>query len=235
MTTLGEQAYRKMRQMIVRGELPAGQWLRKRAMASKLQMSATPILEAIRRLEFEGLVQTEPQWGSRVRTFTVSEIFELASMRVMLEALVARVCAERLTDEQITRLSGVASHVDKLDAEFEDPHVAKARGHLAPATEDAAFHLMLAAEAKLPLVHREIERLQVLKATCRMFLLPAAPTTITHQQIMQAIATRDPRHAEEAMRLHIQVSIDAFMPALKQRFGGGLVQTEPANPNNIDD
>lgn len=235
MTTLGEQAYRKMRQMIVCGELSAGQWLRKRAMASKLQMSATPILEAIRRLEFEGLVQTEPQWGSRVRIFSVPEIFELANMRVMLEALVARFCAERLTSQQIARLTETARKVDALDQGFEDPHVARQRGPLAPATEDAAFHLALASEASLPLVHREIERLQVLKATCRMFLLPAPRTSVTHEHIMQAIATRDPQIAEDAMRRHIQASIDSFMPTLRERFGEGPVYTESNGRNTVDD
>jgi GntR family transcriptional regulator of vanillate catabolism len=225
MTTLGEQAYRKMRQMIVVGELPAGKWLRKRAMASKLQMSATPILEAIRRLEFEGLVQTEPQWGSRVRIFTVPEIYELANMRVVLEGFVARACAERLSQDQIAALMQVARRVDQIDLEFEDPQIAKARGQGAPATEDAAFHLALAKEARLPLVHRELERLQVLKATCRMYLVPPAPTTITHEHIMQVIASRDGQQAERVMREHIQASTDAFIPSLRQRFGDGPVGT----------
>ena len=236
MTTLGEQAYRKMRQMIVHGELPAGQWLRKRTMASKLQMSATPILEAIRRLEFEGLVQTEPQWGSRVRIFTVPDIYELAHMRVVLEGLVARSCAERLTQDQIDRLMVVARRVDTLDAEFADPHIAKVRGQGAPATEDAAFHLSLALEAKLPLIHRELERLQVLKATCRMYLIPPAPTTITHEDIMQAIASRDTQTAENVMRQHILASIDSFMPSLTQRFGDGPVGSpDSARDINGDD
>jgi DNA-binding GntR family transcriptional regulator len=235
MTTLGEQAYRKMRQMIVCGELSAGQWLRKRAMASKLHMSATPILEAIRRLEFEGLVQTEPQWGSRVRIFTVAEIFELANMRVMLEALVAKFCAERLSEDQIEQLVETARRVDALDVGFEDPHVARSRGPLAPATEDAAFHLALAKEAQLPLVFREIERLQVLKATCRMYLLPAAPTAVSHEEIMMAIGTRSPKKAESAMRDHIQSSIDSFMPALRARFGDGLVYSETADRESDDE
>src|SRR6186997_1642203 len=101
LTTLSQHAYHAMRELIVQGELPAGQWLRKRGMANRLRMSATPVVEALRRLEYEGLVQTEPQWGARVRVFTVPEIFELATMRVALEGAVAACCAKTLTDVQI--------------------------------------------------------------------------------------------------------------------------------------
>lgn len=235
MTTLGEQAYRQMREMIVRGDLPAGRWLRKRTMASELHMSPTPVLEAIRRLEFEGLVQTQPQWGSRVRIFTVPEIFELFSMRVVLEGLVARCCAERLTDDQIAEQSDRAVVVDALDRQFIDPEVARMRGHLAPATEDAAFHLQLALEAKLPLVHRELERLHMLKATCRMYIVPAVPSRATHQDVMRAIASRDPQLAEKTIREHIQGSVDAVMPELRRRFGDGPVYPEQDGPQTGSD
>src|SRR5581483_1437806 len=154
--TLGEQAYSTMRRMIVVGELPAGQWLRKRAMARKLRMSATPVVEAIRRLEHEGLVQTDPPWGPRVRIFTVQEIFELASMRVVLEGLVARCATSRTTTEQIEHLREIAIQVDKADNSFTKPPLG------ALANEDINFHLQLAEEAGLPIVRQELERLQIL-------------------------------------------------------------------------
>ena len=222
--TLGEQAYQTMRSMIARGELPAGQWLRKRRLASRLQMSATPIVEALRRLEHEGLVQTESPWGARVRKFRVSEIEELAGMRVMLESLVARKAAERLNSVQVASLREMAVQVDVIDRQSSDPEQSRALLNRPEAFElDQRFHLSLALEASLPLVHREIERLQILKATCRVYCMPTTPTRVTHVQLIDAIATGDGEFAERMMRQHIQGSTDAYLPLLRKQFGDGWV------------
>lgn len=224
LTTLGEQAYRTMRAMIMRGNLPAGHWLRKRVLASRLHMSATPIVEALRKLEHEGLVQTEPQWGARVRTFTVREIEELAGMRIALESFVARKAAERLCPEQIESLRELAEKVDDIDRRQNDPSAIHSREADREWYQlDHAFHLKLALDAGLILVHREIERLQVLKATCRQFSAPAADLGVTHVQVIDAIASGDPDLAERAMRVHIQGSVDGFLPILRKRFGDGPV------------
>jgi len=235
LVTMGEQAYRQVRMMILTGELPGGQWLRKRSLASLLQMSPTPVVEALRRLEHEGLVRTEPLWGTRVRSFTVPEFFELASMRVMLERMVARCCAERLTDEQIACLRPLARIVDELDISFMDPVLARIHGAGTVFNEDVAFHLRLAREAGLSLVSKEIERLQVLQATCRIIVTPAPSNAGSHMDIVDAIATRDGDRAEEVMRRHIQVNIDAYMPVLRERFGEGLVILDPkSSPTEQD-
>ena len=133
-----------MRRMIVVGELPAGQWLRKRTMSARTPDGATPVVEAIRRLEHDGLVQTDPPWGPRVPIFTVPEIFELASMRVVLEGLVGRCAASRMTIEQIRHLREIAIRVDKVDNDLTESPLG------ALASEDINFHLKLADEAGLP-------------------------------------------------------------------------------------
>jgi DNA-binding GntR family transcriptional regulator len=213
--------------MIVRGELPSGQWLRKREMAERLRMSPTPVVEAFRRLELEGLVETEPQWGTRVRVFTVPEIFELAGMRVVLEGLVARCCAERLTDHQILTMRVRAAELDEIDSTLSDPAIASARGNATSLDEDIAFHSDLAEAASLSLVRREIVRLNVLEATCRLWQTPAIPTTVTHQEILDSIASRNPQAAEAAMRRHIQDNVDAYMPRLRSKFGDGRIEITP--------
>lgn len=222
LATLGEQAYRTMRRMIVSGELPAGHWLRKRRLADQLQMSATPVVEALRRLQHEGLVETEPQWGARVRVLTVAELDELSAMREVLEGLVAARCAARLTPRQIAGLQAQAEQVDRLDRSFTDPAIARERRG-APADEDAAFHLRLAEEAGLPLVRAEIERLRMLKATLRMWMVPAPPTRVSHVEIVRAIATGDGELASGTIRRHIRENSEQYLADLKQRFGEGPI------------
>jgi DNA-binding GntR family transcriptional regulator len=233
LTTLGQQAYQTMRQMIMRGELPAGHWLRKRSLALRLQMSATPVVEALRKLEHEGLVDTQPQWGARVRAFTVKEIEELAGMRVMLESFVARKAAERLKPHQLADMRELALRVDEADRKQSDPALLSRPPVDSRAYEiDHEFHLTLAIETDLPLVHREIDRLQVLKATCRMFIAPAPQSSVTHVQIIDAIATGDPELAERTMRRHIQSSVEGFLPVLRKRFGDGpVIAKTPVRPS----
>ena len=63
----------------------------------------------------------------------------------------------------------------------------------------------------------------MLKATCRAWLVPAIPCTVTHINIIDAIASRDADRAESTMRKHIQENIDAYMPILRKQFGEGPV------------
>lgn len=227
--TLSQRAHATLRRQIVRGELPAGLWLRKREIADRLNMSPTPVVEALRRLERDGLVENEPQWGTRVKVFTVSEIFQLASMRVVLEGLVARCAAERLRPGQLDAMRPSAAALDRADARLP---VAKAplpeAVDRAILDEEMLFHLGLADAAGLPLVRHEIERLRVLDATCRRWLTPCIVTTVTHVQLLDAIATRDPLVAEDAMRRHIQDNVDAYLPLLRARFGDGPIGATPS-------
>jgi DNA-binding GntR family transcriptional regulator len=227
--TLGEHAYRAVREMIVNGELPAGAWLRKRRLADTLQMSATPVVEALRRLQHEGLVETEPQWGARVRVLTVAELEELSSMREVLEGLVATRCAERLSPAQITELRCQAEQVDQVDRSFTDPRVAHAR-RCTTADEDLAFHLRLAEEAGLPLVRAELERMQMLEATLRMWIVPAPLTRVPHVQIVDAIASGDPDRAATAMRRHIRDNASIYLAELRKRFGEGAILINADEP-----
>ena len=222
--TLSEQAGSTIREMIVRGEYVSGQWLRKRDVAKRLQMSATPVVEAFRRLELEGLVETAPQWGTRVRVFTVAEIFELAGMRLGLEAFVARCCATRLSKTDIDSLRPLAEAVDSADAKLSKPSSHHVHGHLLEM--DAHFHRELALKAKLTMVVREIDRLRVLEATCRLWQIPGIQTRVTHQLLLDAINSHDPAVTETAMRHHIQDSVDSYLPVLRERFGDGPITIE---------
>lgn len=227
--TLSDQAYAKVQRMIINGELPPGTWLRKRTMATRLKMSATPVVEAFRRLQHEGMVQIEPQWGARVRVWTVPEVEQLAAMRIALETLVARRAAQSLNDERLMPLREMAQQADAHDRAFSDPEAAAKIPLGTPFRHDLVFHPAVARAAGLELIAREIGRLGVLQATCRTFVSPAIPTLVTHGQILDAIATGDPETAEQAIRDHIQSNVDHYMPLLREQFGEGeIVWDQPA-------
>ncbi len=222
-STLSDQAFRRMQQMIIEGELPPGHWLRKRQISSLLNMSPTPVIEALRRLQHDGLVDINPRWGARVKIWTVAEIAQLADMRIALEGTVARRAAETLDSEQVAMLKALAITTDEMDSEL----VKLAKSDLVQSgavfQQDLKFHLTLARETGLKLIEREINRLRVLQATCRVMVKPTGPTTVTHAQIMEAIATQNGETAELTMRRHIQCSAEHYLPRLRLQFGDGPV------------
>jgi DNA-binding GntR family transcriptional regulator len=100
-TLLGARAYRALWNDIVSGRIEFGAQLRPDAIAEQLDISTTPVREALHRMESDGLIVKLPYRGWFVREFTEQEVRELYEMRAVLESFsVARAC-ERITDEEL--------------------------------------------------------------------------------------------------------------------------------------
>jgi DNA-binding GntR family transcriptional regulator len=99
-----DRAYEEIKRMILSGELAPGTFLAERPLASRLQMSTTPVCSALERLEQEGLLTISPQQGAVVRDFSFQEISALYEIRVALEPYIARSLAGRLSAAQIDRV-----------------------------------------------------------------------------------------------------------------------------------
>src|SRR5258705_1510897 len=97
---LREHVHDVLRRAIIAGELPSGTILKERQMAAQLGVSTTPLKEALRRLEGEGLVATEPRRGIRV-TFDAAQAEEMALARAALESMIARMAAARIDDSGV--------------------------------------------------------------------------------------------------------------------------------------
>lgn len=104
--TIADQAYASLKAQIVTGELPAGLRLLPNALAAKLQVSPTPVKEALLRLERDGLVETEARRGVVVRRFRQAELAELYGVRALIEMHAVRVAfaANRVDAELVQAL-----------------------------------------------------------------------------------------------------------------------------------
>jgi len=100
----GMDAYHQIRRWIVEGRLRPGERLVEQRLAEELELSRTPIREALRMLQSEGLVRFEPNRGARVRSLTVADIDDLYELRGRLEAMAAELAAVRATPDQLDRL-----------------------------------------------------------------------------------------------------------------------------------
>ncbi len=115
-----EFAYHRIRQWIVEGRFRPGERLVEQRIATELEVSRTPIREAMRMLQSEGLVLMEANKGTTVRPLSIGEIADLYELRARLEGMAAELAATRATSDQLDRLdlaekefsAAVAAHVD---------------------------------------------------------------------------------------------------------------------------
>jgi GntR family transcriptional regulator, rspAB operon transcriptional repressor len=101
-----EDVYERVRAAILDGELAAGSVMSQVALAEEFGISRTPLREALRMLQSEGLVEGEPNRRVRVAPMTVRDLEELCVMRITLEAEALRLSVPRMTSEDIARLEG---------------------------------------------------------------------------------------------------------------------------------
>jgi len=100
-STLTSRVYEVLKNKILGMELPPGTRLKDGELAEDLEVSNTPVREAIRQLEKDGLAETIPYQGNFVRKMSREEVCEIYDVRMVLEALAARLSVEMLTPEQL--------------------------------------------------------------------------------------------------------------------------------------
>ena len=139
-----QAAHKWLREMILSGELPAGQALRQEEIARRLGISRLPIREALNRLATEGLVELKPRRGFYVASLNIDEIEDIFEMRAMLEGRAGHLATERMTvadadavDRCVAELDTVVAtstnfdHYAQLNVRFhERPFERCARKHL---------------------------------------------------------------------------------------------------------
>lgn len=197
--TLTVQVYDALREEILAGTIGPGTRLVRRTLSKRLGVSPVPVAEALLRLEMDGLVESRPLLGSRVRVLTVEEAREDAVLREAIECQAARVCAEHGTEAALGKLLSEAQLVDRLMAQGAPGSKLGMRAHF-------AFHVNLArcggfgrlAEELQRVWFRRVMRLTWVKATH----YKAVPDR-WHEQLVEAILTCDPELAERKMREHV--------------------------------
>src|SRR6476619_3845800 len=133
-----EQVYTRVREAILTGEISAGTAMSQVALADELGVSRTPLREALRMLQSEGLVDAQANRRVTVRPISATDVEELVVMRVALETEAIRLSVERLQPEDIAGLEGrlaeMAHFAKAKDYErWTHPHNAFHRGITAPA------------------------------------------------------------------------------------------------------
>jgi DNA-binding GntR family transcriptional regulator len=212
--TLADDVYESLRALVMDHVVAPGERINIDALARQLEVSPTPVREALARLESDGLVRKRPLAGyTAAPLLTRVEFGELVEMRLILETAAvtraaARVAAGHTPPDDLSRL--------RDEAELPDP-VPGARGYSAIAAftaQDARFHSLLAEQSGNQMLRDAIVRL---RAHLHLFRLrfPTAHYGVSgreHQRIVDAVAAGDPDAAGTAMRAHLLSARDRHLP-----------------------
>jgi DNA-binding GntR family transcriptional regulator len=198
-STSAEAVYRKLLHMIFSKQLKPGQRLPEVLLAEQLEVSRTPVREALRRLANEGLVVLMPNVGASVVTPTRQEMLDTYEVRNVLECLAIRKAAGRITAVQLARLE------EKIEEETE---VFAQRDLEAYIEINNAFHRIIAeASGNLVLadtIENYLARTFVYMVFFESFFdFDTNPSLEEHRAILAALRARDEEETMRLMNLHI--------------------------------
>jgi DNA-binding GntR family transcriptional regulator len=211
-STLAGEAYRIIRERILRGEVVIGQVISRRKVAAELGMSLLPVSEAFLRLEFEGLLESRPSAGTRVRIPTREDVEGHYVVREGLEVQAAKLFAKMATPEERSELLKLAARVDAMPAEPQADRALYLTLH-------EKLHRRIAECARCPALSQAIEKTCALSASwlCLGRNFSSHPLR-RHQDLLEALATGDPAAAAEAMRQHLDWSRAWMLDRLQPYF-----------------
>jgi DNA-binding GntR family transcriptional regulator len=186
-----------LRERIISGVIARGSRLKQAEIAEQLNLSITPVREALKLLEAEGYIATDSYRGARVVPFDAAASSEILTLRLLLETQLVRGAVERITAQDIAELRQLA---DEFAKAFESGDRATARG------VNYRFHRRMYDISCMP---QTLHFTQILWARYPFDIINAAENrgqeaVHEHDEILQALASGDVTAAMLAMRKHIE-------------------------------
>ncbi|HIY00205.1 GntR family transcriptional regulator [Faecalicatena contorta] len=209
---LRDVVFNTLRQAILRGELKPGERLMEIQLANKLGVSRTPIREAIRKLELEGLVLMIPRKGAEVAEITEKSLRDVLEVRRALEELAVELVCEKITDEQIQDLKDAAEEFKESLKDGDITRIAEA---------DVKFHdviYMATDNQKL------IQLLNNLREQMYRYRVEYLKRSDFHQQlideheeIIETIESGQKDRAVQVVCQHVDNQVEAVMDTIRTK------------------
>ena len=210
-SSLAAEAYSIVRQRILRGEIMLGQVISRRKLAAELSMSFLPVSEALLRLEFEGLLESRPRAGTRVRIPSPEDVRGHYVVREALEVQAAMRFTQVATSGELAELRRLAARVDALAMQPDRSTYLAVHQKL---------HSRIAQCARCPVLLDAIERTHALASIwfCVMRQPKPEDPKSRHQDLVEALCSGDANRAAEATRGHIAVGMERVLEVLQPYF-----------------
>ena len=192
---LSEQVYRSLVESIADGSIPSGTELKEQHLARQMNVSATPVREAIRRLASDGLVDIIPYHGAVVRMLNQQEISEAYACREALEQLAVAECIKRLDEQDIKNLYDL---IELFRTSQDSAEICSA---------SQQFDAYLYSLANNQILHSLLDTLQGIISRDRKYSSSNIERRHAiyqeHRAIVQALEARDVEAAQRAVSAHI--------------------------------
>jgi DNA-binding GntR family transcriptional regulator len=218
---LTEHAYHSIRNRILRGELPFGTSLSRRVLAEELGISIVPVGDALQRLENEGLVESRPRVGTRVRVPTPLAVRGHYIVREALETQSARIFAEKASPGERDEIRHMGMQLDLAYTSLDE---SATREKLFEIHEHhMRFHMRIAECTGCEEQCQAIEKNQILVFNWLYdtSLGNQQPPAHWHAELARVLAEGDPEAADRAMRSHTRYRMDEVMQRLDTAVGNG--------------
>ena len=201
--SLGGQIFNRIRDDILSGNYAPGEELKEATLGKQLGVSRTPVREALRQLDLEGLVEIAPNRGAKVIGISRKDVEDIYHMRARLEGLAARKAAEQIKEEELAELEEVI-----LLSEF---HVKKPESKQMVRLDGRFHEIMYRASGSRMLEHVLTDFLHYVKMARSHSVKTehrAQESVKEHKRILEAIRQRDGDLAEQLANEHIQHVIE---------------------------
>ena len=213
--TAPEIAYNIISKKILDGEFRPGMRLSRRKMAEITNVSVIPVIEALKKLEEDGLVESQPKWGSFVTVPTEEKVRETIDAREAVECQIARILSETINEEQKLLLYKIAEELDTIPYTAETVDASRERHY--------RFHRLLAEYAGNRLLSDMLTKVDFFRSLCDSLKGVAANAQYPrywHRKLMDDICSGDPDRAERGMREHVRDSKPYLLESVRQLDAG---------------
>ncbi len=210
---LRDVVFNTLRQAILKGELKPGERLMEIQLANKLGVSRTPVREAIRKLELEGLVLMIPRKGAEVAEITRQDMEDVLEVRTALEELAVKDACDHITDAQLSELKKASNEFKKALLEGKDL--------VTCADADMHFHDVILSATNNRRLIQMLNNLSEQVYRYRMEYLKDERTHKTlieeHDAIRRALKKHDKVKAGAAIRVHIDNQKRSILESLTEK------------------
>ena len=207
---LRDVVFNTLRQAILKGELKPGERLMEIALAQKLGVSRTPIREAMRKLELEGLVVMIPRRGAQVANITEKDLNDVLEVRIALENMATEKACTRMPEEEMGKLWLAAKEFERMISDGNLVRLAEA---------DVAFHEIIYRASDNKRLNQVLNNLREQMYRYRVEYLKEEETrnllVKEHEELTRAIRARDVAKAQEISFQHLENQRKAIIKSIR--------------------
>jgi DNA-binding GntR family transcriptional regulator len=231
--SISDQIYERLKQQILHGEIEPGERLMQNQVAENLRASRTPVREAFRRLEQDGLVERVPQGGVRVTRLDIEAIQEVFGIRNVLEAYAIELACGRITVEEIGSLKRLVNQAEELLSSGGLGRETKIKRIFELNTQ---FHDIIYRASGNSYLMGMINSLRFIVGRLRFLGLRADSTWSRawdeHAQLIGLLEKRDKESAARLLKTHLVNAVSDVLMGMKLIEGSGTPESSDSVPKS---